>query len=423
MSTLPCARKLPVFIVAALLLSFSTPLLRAIAGEQLTFTPQQLNFGKVALGSRRTLTATMTNSGSTSLTIVKRIRNAPGFSLDGIRYPTVLAVGQGRRFYVSFAPTSTGTVNGTYTFVSGTGRQYVLDVSGTGTSGAAPLVANPSSVKFGTVQVGAKQSQLVSVTNSSTGSITIQHASVTGTGFGLSGLSTPISLAAGQSFTFTVRFTPATTGTFSGVVSLMPSNSASGLSIPLTGAGAAGGRLAVSPSTANFGTVTVGMSKTMPATLTASGATVTISSGSLTNTEFSVTGLSFPLTLAPGQSASFTLSFKPNASGTATGNASFVSNAANSPLQESFTGTGSAPVTHSVSLSWTPNSPPVAGYNVYRGSARTGPFSRINPALDVTTAYSDANVQSGQTYYYVVTAVNSSGIESGYSNAVQAVIP
>jgi len=41
----------------------------------------------------------------------------------------------------------------------------------------------------------------------------------------------------------------------------------------------------------------------------------------------------------------------------------------------------------------------------------------------VNAAFSDTNVQSGQTYYYVVTAVNNSGLESGYSNAVQAVIP
>jgi hypothetical protein len=179
----------------------------------------------------------------------------------------------------------------------------------------------------------------------------------------------------------------------------------------------------MSPATANFGTVTLGTSKSMPATLTASGATVTIRSGSLINSEFGVRGLSFPVTLAPGQSASFTLFFTPNASGTAIGSASFVSNAANSPLQESFTGTGSAPVMHSVSLSWTPNSPPVAGYNVYRGSASTGPFSRINSSLDVTAAFSDTSAQSGRTYYYVVTAVNSSGLESGYSNEAIATIP
>jgi fibronectin type 3 domain-containing protein len=39
------------------------------------------------------------------------------------------------------------------------------------------------------------------------------------------------------------------------------------------------------------------------------------------------------------------------------------------------------------------------------------------------TAYTDADVLSGTTYYYVATAVNSSQIESGYSNQTSAVIP
>jgi fibronectin type 3 domain-containing protein len=37
--------------------------------------------------------------------------------------------------------------------------------------------------------------------------------------------------------------------------------------------------------------------------------------------------------------------------------------------------------------------------------------------------YTDGTVVSGQMYYYVTTAVDSSGAESGYSNLAQAVIP
>jgi fibronectin type 3 domain-containing protein len=42
---------------------------------------------------------------------------------------------------------------------------------------------------------------------------------------------------------------------------------------------------------------------------------------------------------------------------------------------------------------------------------------------DATTAYQDNNVTAGQTYDYVVTAVNSEGQESSYSNMVQVTIP
>ncbi|HKS74254.1 MAG TPA: hypothetical protein VJQ82_13715 [Terriglobales bacterium] len=75
---------------------------------------------------------------------------------------------------------------------------------------------------------------------------------------------------------------------------------------------------------------------------------------------------------------------------------------------------------HSVSLSWTDTSS-VAGYNIY-GAQSGGPYTRINSALDAVTTYTDNTVASGQTYYYVTTAVSSTGSECAYSAQVQAVM-
>jgi fibronectin type 3 domain-containing protein len=52
-----------------------------------------------------------------------------------------------------------------------------------------------------------------------------------------------------------------------------------------------------------------------------------------------------------------------------------------------------------------------------------GPYTKINSALVTVLNYTDSTVVSGTTYYYVVTAVDSSGTESVYSNEVSAVIP
>jgi len=43
-----------------------------------------------------------------------------------------------------------------------------------------------------------------------------------------------------------------------------------------------------------------------------------------------------------------------------------------------------------VSLGWSASTSQVQGYNVYRGPA-PGTYSRINPTLDASTAYSDSN--------------------------------
>jgi fibronectin type 3 domain-containing protein len=87
-----------------------------------------------------------------------------------------------------------------------------------------------------------------------------------------------------------------------------------------------------------------------------------------------------------------------------------------------MTATGTAPTQHSVSLNWNPSSSAV-GYNIYRGTVSGGPYTMINSSLDGTTAYTDSTVISGQTYYYVATAVDASSNESAYSNQVQAVVP
>jgi hypothetical protein len=182
-------------------------------------------------------------------------------------------------------------------------------------------------------------------------------------------------------------------------------------------------QLTVSPTTLNFGNVTVGLSASLQATLTASNASITISSDQSTSSEFSLSGLSLPLTIAAGQSVPVTVRFTPNASGTASGQAGFMSNARNSPTVEQLAGAGVAQDSHSVGLSWSPGDSNVIGYNLYRGTASGGPFQKINSALDASTNYADNTVTSGATYYYVATEVNAQNEESGYSNVVKAVIP
>jgi hypothetical protein len=66
----------------------------------------------------------------------------------------------------------------------------------------------------------------------------------------------------------------------------------------------------------------------------------------------------------------------------------------------------------------------VAGYNVYRGTVSGGPYTKLNTTLVIGTTFTDSSSQPGQTYYYVATAVDTSGNESAYSSpAVQAIIP
>ena len=74
-----------------------------------------------------------------------------------------------------------------------------------------------------------------------------------------------------------------------------------------------------------------------------------------------------------------------------------------------------------VDLSWEANTESdLAGYNVYRSEASSGPYNKVNAELITTTTYHDTGLTNGTTYYYVVTAVDNANNESTYSNEVSA---
>ena len=184
------------------------------------------------------------------------------------------------------------------------------------------------------------------------------------------------------------------------------------------------GQLAVTPATLSFGNVLVGSTSNLTGTLAASTADVTVSSAAWNGSGYSLSGITFPVTVSAGKSIQYTVTFDPQAAGSASGGVSFVSNAANSPSAQSFTGDGTQQASgHSVALSWIPSTSSVIGYNVYRGNQPGGPYSKINSSLQNGTNYTDSSVASGATYYYVATSVDSNQVESTYSNQAVAQIP
>lgn len=90
-----------------------------------------------------------------------------------------------------------------------------------------------------------------------------------------------------------------------------------------------------------------------------------------------------------------------------------------------FTGTAVAnPVPHTVSLSWKAStSTNLKGYYVYRADVAGGAYAKLTSSPVTATSFTDGSVASGRTYYYVTTAVNSSNVESTYSNQATAVVP
>ena len=185
----------------------------------------------------------------------------------------------------------------------------------------------------------------------------------------------------------------------------------------------AAGQLSVAPTTMNFGSVAVGGQATLTGTLTAATADVKVSSAAWNGQGYSVSGITFPVTVTAGSSVNYTVTFIPQAAGNTPGSISFVNDGASSPVVETLDGNGAQAGAHTVALSWDASTSAVIGYNVYRGTQSGGPYQKLTSSLQPDTSYTDSTVLSSTTYYYVATAVDSNHAESAYSNQAQAAIP
>src|SRR5207302_5627199 len=164
-----------------------------------------------------------------------------------------LAAGQSSTLSVQFAPTATGSVSGSVSLVSNAPNSpSTIALSGTGVQ--PQLSVTPPSVSFGNVLVGSTGVQNVTLTNSGGASLTIAQGNFTGAGLSISGLTFPLTLAAGQSSTLSVQFAPTATGSVSGSVSLVSNAANSPSTIALRGAGVQP-QLTITPASVSFGNV------------------------------------------------------------------------------------------------------------------------------------------------------------------------
>lgn len=384
------------------------------------------NFGSVAPGTNKSLSLNATNTGTATVSIKSVGISSKYFAMTAPGLPIAVAAGQMVALNLEFSPNAAGTFDATMTLTSdASDAQANIALTGTGSATAGALGANPSSLSFGSVQVGTKQSVAETVTNTGGTSITISQVAASGTAFSVSGISVPATLTAGQSTTFNVAFAPQSAAAAGGSLTVSSNATNPTLTIPLSGTGTSTpGTLAVNPSTVAVGSVTDGQSGSATGSLVASGTNVTVTAVSSSNSAFSVNSLSLPVTIPAGQSVPFAVTFSPQAAGAASASLTFTSNASPPTTQAAATGTGTAPQTHTVSLSWTAStSSNISGYNIYRAAyaSSCGTFSKINSLLNTGTLYTDSTVANGSSYCYAATAVDTSNAESGYSNIVSGV--
>lgn len=182
--------------------------------------------------------------------------------------------------------------------------------------------------------------------------------------------------------------------------------------------------LSATPSSLGFGSQVLNTPTTQTTKITNTGSVaLAITQDTIAGSGFSV-GITTPINLNPAQSVNVPVVFNPGAAGAVNGSLTLVSNGT-TMLSVPLTGTGLAPLAHSVDVAWdASSSATLQGYNVYRSTVSGGPYTKISPILATSTLlFTDTTPVSGKQYFYVVTAVDTSGAESSASTQVAVTIP
>ena len=206
----------------------------------LTPSPTSLSFGNVTVNTSASRNVTITNTGGASVTVSGVSISGNGFSLTPVSTPFTLAAGASKALTATLAPKVAGSASGAISVTSnGSNPSLSIPLSGTGVN-AGTLSASPASVSFGNVNLNTSSSRTVTVTNSGGAPVTVSGVSISGTGFSLTPVSTPFTLAAGTSKTLTATFAPMVAGSASGTIVVTSNATNPTLSIPLAGTGVSG---------------------------------------------------------------------------------------------------------------------------------------------------------------------------------------
>jgi hypothetical protein len=185
--------------------------------------------------------SSFTGAGSTTCT-VSLSSSAPSGGLSvtvasndsAVTVPASVAVASGASkaaFTANAASVSTAQTSTVSASANNSSKSFALQLN----AATAALSLNASSLSFGNISVGTAVTKSVTITSSGTSAVTINSASISGTGFSVLGGSLPITLNPGQATVETVQFDPTSAGAITGQLTIL--STAPTASVSLSGAG------------------------------------------------------------------------------------------------------------------------------------------------------------------------------------------
>jgi len=300
----------------------------------------------------------------------------------------------------------------------------------------ASLSVTPGNISFNSTVVGNTLAQPLTLSNTGKVPVKISSLTLSNKEFAISGPSVPLTILPATSQSYSLSFTPTSSGKTTASLSIKSDATKTPISVQLAGTGQKVIAAAqISPVSINFGNIQLQTTSTQNVTLQNTGdVAFTISGVTVVGSGFGYSDLSPGYSLPPNQTVSFQVWYRPTVAGAASGTLAILSANLPSPAEMSVSGDGvsattptpsptPAPVQHTVQLTWNASTSSVVGYRVYRSETSGSSYTSLTGSTLNALTYNDSTVTSGSTYYYVVTAVDAAGVESVYSNQATAVIP
>jgi len=289
----------------------------AVAPAAVVLAPLSLTFAATLIGATSaSQNLTISNTGGVSTTLQTPVITGD-FTLTANTCGPVLGPGVGCTVSIAFAPTASGTRNGSFSITDGSGTQTAT-LTGNGTLAATDTLA-PLTLAFGPQLLNTTSAgQQVTLTNSGDAALTLISASTTSDFSVVNNCGN--SLNAHSSCALTVTFTPTIVGAETGTLTLTDQTRSQAVS--LSGTGIAPPNLSFTPPSLTFSTTGIGLTAP-PQTIALTsngGSDIAISSIAVTGDFAIVPGTdACGAALAVNTSCTMQISFTPSAGGTRSG--------------------------------------------------------------------------------------------------------